>query len=132
MAYRTGWGPKLGCIGMGFLLLVSPIVVYVIWSLVPPLPLRSFDSSQWKSVVRSDDYSRQDMVGSLIWSDTLAGTTRSAMLTLLGPDCECAYFKEWDLVYWLGPDRSFLSLDSEWLVVRFDNAGHFADALVTD
>lgn len=52
---------------------------------------------------------------------------------MLGPDCECGYFADWDLVYWLGPERSWLSLDSEWLVIRFGEDGHYLQhALVTD
>jgi len=112
---------------------LTPVLAYFLWSLVPPLPLRSFDAGQWRSVVRSDDYSRQEMVGSLIWNDRLEGMTREELEALLGPDCDCAYFDDWDLVYCLGPERSWLSLDSEWLVIRFDETGRFAEyALVTD
>ena len=37
------------------------------------------------------------------------------------------YFKEWDLVYWLGPERGFISIDSEWLVFRFDGQKKVTD-----
>ncbi|MXO70216.1 hypothetical protein [Alteraurantiacibacter buctensis] len=133
MPYRSGWGPRLGCFGVGLLLLLAPVALYLAWVITPPLPLRPFDASDWRAVSRSDDYSRQEMVGALIWDDTLEGRTRPQVLALLGPDCECACFSDWDLVYWLGPERNWLSLDSEWLVINFDAAGRFQDyALVTD
>jgi hypothetical protein len=38
------------------------------------------------------------------------------------------YFKDWDLVYWLGREReAFIGIDSEWLVVRFDTKGRVRD-----
>lgn len=41
---------------------------------------------------------------------------------ILGPDTENAYFKEIDnMVYYLGPERGLISIDSEWLVIEFDN-----------
>lgn len=43
------------------------------------------------------------------------------------------YYREWDLVYWLGPERGFYSIDSEWLVVRLGPEGRVSDCqLVRD
>lgn len=39
---------------------------------------------------------------------------------MLGKPPATDYFSDWDLVYWLGPERGFLSIDSEWLVVKLD------------
>jgi hypothetical protein len=37
------------------------------------------------------------------------------------------------LVYWTGPERGLMSIDSEWLVMRLDGAGRVAEvSLVTD
>lgn len=131
--YRTSWRSRVGCVAVGAAVVVAPIAAYVIWSRVPPLPTTGFDASKWKSVQRSDDYTRQNMVGSLFWRGVLDGKTQPEVLQLLGPDCECGYFKDWDLVYWLGPERSWMSLDSEWLVIRFDEAGRVSEyTLVTD
>jgi hypothetical protein len=61
------------------------------------------------------------MVDDLLDNVKLEGRTRDYVDSLLGPptgpvrslggDC--------DYVYWLGPERSFFSIDSEWLCVRF-------------
>ena len=42
---------------------------------------------------------------------------------MLGEPPHTGYFKDWDLVYWLGRERGFISIDSEWLVVRLDPKG---------
>ena len=31
------------------------------------------------------------------------------------------------MVYWLGPERGFMSIDSEWLTLNFDQAGKVRD-----
>ena len=45
---------------------------------------------------------------------------RAEIESLLGPADETSYFRRWDFVYWLGPERGFIRIDSEWLVLRFD------------
>jgi hypothetical protein len=43
------------------------------------------------------------------------------------------FFVDYDLVYVLGPERGFISIDYEWLVINLDGAGHVNDAeIVTD
>lgn len=131
--YRTSWRSRIGCVVAGIAVLLAPVAVYAVWAMVPPLPITKFDASRWRSVERSGDYIRQDMAGSLIWSGQLEGMSRKEVEEMLGPDCECGYFADWDLVYWLGPERSWLSLDSEWLVIRFGKDGRYLQhALVTD
>ena len=133
MAYLTSWRSRLGCFAVGLIFAISVMLVTGFWVISPPLPLHSFDPVQWRSVTRSDEYSRQDMVGALIWHGYLDGKTKDEVVRMLGPNCECEYFSDWDLVYWLGPERGWLSLDSEWLVIRFDSAGKVAEyTLVTD
>ncbi len=83
------------------------------------LPTRAFDAITWRSVQRSDDATRLQMVESLIRSGKLNGLTHEQVVRLLGPDCDCDYFDDWDLVYWLGPERGLIRIDSEWLVIRF-------------
>jgi hypothetical protein len=54
----------------------------------------------------------------LVGSGTLRGKTRQDVITLLGEPSDEGYFRKWDLVYWLGPERGYFSIDSEWLVLR--------------
>lgn len=83
------------------------------------LPFQFFDSQRWKQVERSDDYARLRMVEHLMTSSRLDGAARSDVTSLLGPPNETDYSSEWDFVYWLGPERGLIGIDSEWLGIRF-------------
>jgi hypothetical protein len=63
----------------------------------------------------------------------LKGRTRAEVVALLGEPRPTNYFTEYDLVYWLGPERGAISIDSEWLVLRLDKDGRIVEErLVTD
>ena len=63
------------------------------------------------------------MADGLVASGVLIGKTRIDIETMLGAPTKTAKFKNYDLVYWLGAERGYISIDSEWLVVRFANTG---------
>ena len=67
------------------------------------------------------------MVDSLIQSGQLDQMAHQEVLSLLGPPTDTSHFSDWDAVYWLGPERGFMRLDSEWLVLRFDARGRISD-----
>jgi hypothetical protein len=67
------------------------------------------------------------MADRLIARDTLRGTSRLEVVEMLGEPPATGYFRNWDLVYWLGPERGFLGIDSEWLVVRLDMQGRVTE-----
>lgn len=91
------------------------------------LPHSSFNSEEWKQAEQADGYPRLAMVDSLIESGQLDGKGQDEVLMLLGPPTDTNYFSDWDSVYWLGPERGFLRLDSEWLVLRFSDEGRVSD-----
>ena len=70
------------------------------------------------------------MVDDLLKRNLLNGRSRAQVEELLGPADNTPYFREWDLVYHLGPERGLFGIDSEWLVVRFDSADRFAECRV--
>lgn len=73
------------------------------------------------------------MVDDLLATWPLVGRDSAFVLNLLGRPQSTPYFRNYDLVYWLGPERGLMSIDSEWLVVRFDVAGRVSEArIVTD
>jgi len=49
---------------------------------------------------------------------------------MLGEPPETPYFDECDLVYRLGMERGFISIDSEWLLFRFGDDGRVAEVLI--
>ena len=66
------------------------------------------------------------MLGSVVYQ-ILPNKTRLALEDLLGDASSSGYFTQLDpdLLYCLGPERSFIGIDSEWLAIWFNE-----DALV--
>ncbi|MBD2000571.1 hypothetical protein H6G00_28870 [Leptolyngbya sp. FACHB-541] len=63
----------------------------------------------------------------------MAGKSRPEVVALLGEPDKTNYFQDYDLVYWLGPERGLMRIDSEWLVLRLDAEGRVSEhQLVTD
>lgn len=91
-----------------------------------------FDSSRWQSraEVESADPVRIRMVDDLLGRYDLEGMGRAEVVELLGETDDTRYFREYDFVYWLGPERGFMSIDSEWLVVRLDANGRVNECRV--
>lgn len=64
------------------------------------------------------------MVDDLLNDYELKGKTKEEVSELLGKPTQNAYFKEKNnSVYWLGIERGFIRIDSEWLVVSFNSNG---------
>ena len=88
---------------------------------------RSFDPVVWKRSLADenpDDPVRLRMVDDLLRRHRLIGQNRNDVLTLLGSPPKTQYFGQYDLVYWLGPERGVFSIDSEWLAIHFDGRDH--------
>ncbi|MFQ4137822.1 hypothetical protein PGN35_016010 [Nodosilinea sp. PGN35] len=94
-----------------------------------------FNFSQWNDPTLSaaPTYVRLCMVDDLVDKYILMGRSQADVIELLGsPEPETS-FSDYDMVYVLGPERSFISIDYEWLVIKLDAAGHVNEAkIVTD
>ena len=84
------------------------------------LAREAFDSAAWQDPDRVKDAARIRMVDDLLGTTNLKSKSRDEIVALLGEPDETSYFRRWDLVYWLGPERGFFSIDSEWLVLRLN------------
>ena len=92
-----------------------------------------FERSAWLEGETNLDEPRLRMVDDLLESEALLGKSRVEIEALLGAPTSTDKFKDSGLVYWLGPERGFISIDSEWLTVDFDQTGNVRDArIVTD
>lgn len=83
-----------------------------------------FNSTAWKSTLNAEVTNqpiRQKMVDDLLSRYRLVGMKKKEIDHLLGKPPATGYFKDFDYVYWLGPERSFISIDSEWLCIKFKN-----------
>jgi len=80
-----------------------------------------FESSQWKAHLNDRDLAKQKMVDDLMSRHKLVGMSVNEVEELLGKPPTTGYFKDYDYVYWLGPERSVLGVDSEWLGIKFQD-----------
>lgn len=88
-----------------------------------------FDAAGWRRNTGENTLwpARLRMVDDLVAHHPLRGLTRDSVAGLLGEKDSTSSWKEWDVVYWLGPERGLIRIDSEWLVLRYG-----ADNRVTD
>lgn len=84
---------------------------------------QKFDSVIWKQSLaeKGNTAIRIKMVNSLLRKHNLVGMTRKQIDDLLGKPPKTAYFSDYEYVYWLGPERGFISIDSEWLGIKFQD-----------
>jgi hypothetical protein len=85
-----------------------------------------FDSNAWKSRSLDSEHmwpTRLRMADDLLESGKLTGATRQEVESLLGPPDKTEYFRDWTMVYWLGPERGAFRIDSEWLGIRLNESG---------
>jgi hypothetical protein len=61
------------------------------------------------------------MADDLIASKALYNKTREEIVAMLQAPTKTTKFRDWDMVYYLGNERGFTSIDSEWLVIRLGN-----------
>jgi hypothetical protein len=92
-----------------------------------------FDVVVWKSENREAPRGlRVHMVDDLLHQQTLMGMPRQQVDSLLGVPPKTGYFRDYEYVYWLGPERGLFSIDSEWLVLKFDHDVVSEARVVTD
>src|SRR5262245_24472150 len=113
--------------------LIALVVVFGLGIRAFYFPGRAFDSATWQDDVQVEKGVRLAMADSLVDRDGLIGKTRNEVLQMLGEQSPEPYFAQWDLRYWLGPERGFIGIDSEWLVLRFGADGRVIEnSIVTD
>ncbi|PZV08629.1 MAG: hypothetical protein DCF32_04375 [Leptolyngbya sp.] len=94
-----------------------------------------FNAAQWNDPALSADptYVRLCMVDDVLAKYLLLGRPQAGVIELLGLPESQNDFADYNMVYRLGPERKFISIDSEWLVIKLDAAGYVSDAeVVTD
>ena len=114
--------------GVIVLLLLSPFLILfgytAFLSIKEHVNRIAFASETWKNVnvqnCHSRDAKRIRMVDDLLAKHDLKGMSKAEVETLLGEGDRTGYFKDYDMVYCLGPERGFLPLDSEWLVIKLN------------
>jgi hypothetical protein len=74
-----------------------------------------FDAAAWRepALAYGESAVRGCMVDDLLARHNFRGQSRSQVTALLGEPRPTDYFTEYQLVYWLGPERGLISVDSE-------------------
>lgn len=113
---------------IGFIFIVG---AFLGWPAIKSkLSQTQFNSKEWKSHLNDRNPLKINMVDDLLKSQNLIGKSRDEIIELLGKPEQVAYFNDYEFVYWLGPERSLMSIDSEWLGIKFeDNKVTQADIL---
>jgi hypothetical protein len=92
-----------------------------------------FDSAAWKrSLPTKGDETRLFMVDDLLDEHPLIGHSRHQVVELLGEPDSTPYFKNFEMVYFLGRERRVFGLDSEWLVLKMPQGTVVEARVVTD
>lgn len=91
---------------------------------------KDFNAELWRSQEGKVDMHRWPpclcMVDDLMESGTLDGLTREEVINLLGTPHSKGFpggAEDCKINYHLGPERGFLRIDSEWLIIDFDEDG---------
>lgn len=98
----------------------AAVAAYALWPVG-----RTFDQAVWLD--EQQEVARLEMADRILARRALDGMTRAEVVAKLGEPPKTGYFPDWNLVYWLGMERGFMRIDSEWLVVRCDANGRVSD-----
>lgn len=139
LGLRLRRGPTYKPVAFSLGLTVPYAVVFSVLFLFPPLEdlwyRDEFDSQMWKTPQAANPLwpDRLRMVDDLIATVPLVGLPKDRVTELLGEGDKTNYWKDWDAVYWLGPERGLFRIDSEWLVLRLSPEGRVTEyRIVTD
>lgn len=112
---------KVIVLSIGSLAVIIGGIIYVLFLLFSP---DQFNKEKWLNKPAE----RVNMVDSLLSEVRLKGKAKTEIIKLLGEEDEKVYFKEPNnLVYYLGDERGFMSIDSEWLVIWFNDIDKVTD-----
>jgi hypothetical protein len=126
---RRERGPAVLIAAMGSLIIAGGIWWYVkVESHSERMKPMPFSTAEWRDAQAGAANVRIRMINDLLSRYPLIGRTRQQVIGLLGEPQKTVYFKDWDLVYLLGPERSWMGIDSEWLVLRLNKDGTVTDA----
>lgn len=124
MPNRSFTTARKGLLVLGAACLLAAALVVLGWSGRDNGERQPFDSTRWRESMASEqaDPVRLRMIDDLLRKHRLQGMTREDVDALLGRPAKTNFFQDYEYVYWLGPERGFMSVDSEWLGLKFDGA----------
>jgi hypothetical protein len=119
------WRRVVGLLALVLIIGLSALGAIHYWN-TRPLP---FDRAVWNAEVEDiEDFRRHRMADWLVQGRHLIGMSRAGAVSLLGEPTVTSHFRDFDLVYVLGNERGWWSIDSEWLLMRLDKTDHVSEA----
>jgi len=103
-----------------FLFSIYPFILVFTMFYESNTPNRKFNSEDWKI----NKSKRIELIDDLIEKKQLDSLLENEVIDLLGePLTNCGYFLSSgrDMIYHLGPERSLMRIDSEWLLIWVEN-----------
>lgn len=88
---------------------------------------QEFSLTAWLAPHNHASTVRIRMVDDLLNNHNFRGMTREQVIAIVGEPDKTESFRNFDMVYWLGPERGFMSIDSEWLVFRLDDQNRVSE-----
>jgi len=116
-------------ISIAFVTIIVCIAVWFVFgdSIQERLNRLKFDSVTWRAGSGFTNSVRIRMVDDLLQRHQFIGTRQEEVILVLGQPDETNHFGNWNMIYHLGPERGFISIDDEWLVFRLDNQKKVAE-----
>lgn len=111
------------------LLAVAALAAFVlIWTMGAQQASMPFDRAVWtnEETIRTQPDLRRSMANDVMDKYLKTGMRRQDVIALLGEPSDAPHFQDRDLVYWLGSEGGFISIDSAWLVIDLDETGAVA------
>ncbi len=108
----------------------AAVVLAIIIAGVVYYHTHTFSTSKWLN----DPEGRTAIVDDLLAKHEFAGMTEEEVAALLGePNNDYGYFNADDrYVYYMGPERGLISIDSEWLILDFTDGVVSNSYITTD
>lgn len=124
---------RLGAYALGAFL---PLGVFSLWILSGSAVSNwwhqeRFDPARWRAPADTSEVfwpTRLRMVDDLLARKVLQGLDRDSVRALLGPSNQGTPDSARTVRYYLGPERDWIRIDGEELVIQFDASGRVVDA----
>lgn len=96
------------------------VLLFLLWQRQQHFDSTAWKEAAWKSSVGPHSHARLAMVDDLLNRYKLIGMTRAQIFDLLGPPSPSESSQsDANYIYYLGPERNFISIDDEWLDIKF-------------
>ena len=113
---KSDWKIKIKFSAIAILSLIPPLYCTVL------LGINEYNSYFSVEKWLNNETERVHMVDNLLKKYELNGMAMDEVTTLLGEPTGSPYFEtDNNIVYYLGNERGLISIDSEWLVIDFDD-----------